>query len=795
MKQRRCHRVFSMKRLFPAFAIILGWASAAWAAPAPLTTLRAIHALTNDQASHALPVTFEATVTYFRSYEHLLFVQDGDVAIYVRPPTSAQLVPGDRVLVRGTMQASFRPIVIGESVTLLHHDAPPKPVPATFDELIRAQHDSMLVTVHAVIHAADLIVSTLAPARSASLQMLTEGGHIEANLDSEDANALKGLLDAEVEITGAAAGKFDDKMQQTGVVLYVSSLADIKVLKRSGASPWSLPVTPMDQVLAVYYLRDLTPRVRVQGTITYYQPGSAIVLQDGSRSLWIETHTREPLQIGDQADATGFPDARDRQLTMTDAEIQDSHILAPITPQPATWQQLGFWSDNKPDGHLYDLVSIEGQVVTEVREASQDEYVLAADGRLFTALYRHPHAIAVLPPMMQIPLGSRIRVTGICMIVDANTINPGEEAPFNILLRSFDDIAVVSRPSWLNIRNLIFAVSLLVVVVIAVGAWGWTLRRKVRTQTAALAKRIESEAAFERRMAQLEQRRSRVLEDINGSRPLAEILEEITEMVSFRLDGARCWCEVTDGARLGNYPPAPESMRVVSEQIPARVGSPLGVLFAGFERGTYPVATEIEALIVGTRLATLAIETRRLYSDLLHRSDFDLLTDVHNRFSLDKQLEALIEEARLKAGIFGLIYIDLDEFKQVNDLYGHRVGDLYLQEVAIRMKRQLRSRDMLARLGGDEFAVLVPVVRNRAAAEEIAQRLERSFDEPFAVEGFVLHGSASVGIALYPEDALTKDDLLSFADAAMYQAKNTNKQSEQALFDNENPVLTPKNQT
>ena len=158
-------------------------------------------------------------------------------------------------------------------------------------------------------------------------------------------------------------------------------------------------------------------------------------------------------------------------------------------------------------------------------------------------------------------------------------------------------------------------------------------------------------------------------------------------------------------------------------------------------------------------------------------------------------MEALIEEARQKAGIFGLIYIDLDEFKQVNDLYGHQVGDLYLQEVALRVKRQLRNVDMLARLGGDEFAVLVPVVRNRAAAEEIAQRLERSFDEPFAIEGFVLHGSASVGVALYPQDAVTKDSLLSFADAAMYVAKNTKRQIGQVPAGNQNPELTPKNQT
>jgi hypothetical protein len=85
----------------------------------PLTSLRAIHALTNAQASHQLPVLFEATVTYDRSYEQTLFVQDGDVAIFVRPAVPAQLEPGDRVLIKGTTHESFRPFVAASSVTVL----------------------------------------------------------------------------------------------------------------------------------------------------------------------------------------------------------------------------------------------------------------------------------------------------------------------------------------------------------------------------------------------------------------------------------------------------------------------------------------------------------------------------------------------------------------------------------------------------------------------------------------------------------------------------------------------------
>jgi diguanylate cyclase (GGDEF)-like protein len=575
---------------------------------------------------------------------------------------------------------------------------------------------------------------------------------------------------------------FDNKMQETGTKVQVSTMADVKVLKRAGSSPWTLPVTPMDEIFKGRQVRDLTARMRIHGTITYYQPGAAVVLQDGAKSLWISTHTTDPMRIGDVAEATGFPDARYNFLALTDGKIQDSHIFKPIPPQPSTWDHLATWNSGSPEGHQNDLVSIEGQVAAAVREDSQDEFVLVSDGKLFTAIYRHPPSNGTLPPMKQVPLGARIRVTGICMVVQANTVNPSvQEVPFNILLRSFDDVALIAEPSWLSVRNLILLVGLLLAVVFAVGARGWFIERKVRRQTATLA--------------YIERRRSRILEDINGSRPLAEIIEEITELVSFKLKGAPCWCQIVDGALLGNCPQKLSALRIVQHEIPAHSGPPRGTVFAAFDPLTRPSAIELEALSMAAGLATLAIETRRLYSDLLRRSEFDLLTDIHNRFSLDKRLEDQIDDARQNAGIFGLVYIDLDGFKQINDLYGHQVGDLFLQEVALRMKRQLRSVDTLARIGGDEFAALVPVVRSRADVEEIAVRLERCFDGPFDVEGNILHGSASVGIALYPQDANTKDSLLNAADAAMYVAKHIQRQSATAPAGHQNPGLTPEDYT
>jgi diguanylate cyclase (GGDEF)-like protein len=752
-----------MKKLLPAVAIILGCVSVAWAADsAPLTTLSAIHALTNEEAGRALPVAFEATVTYFRGYDHFLTVQDGSMAIFVRATTTAKLLPGDRILVRGTTKSSLRPAVLSHDITLLRHGVMPKPVPATYKQLVSSRFDCLLVAVHGAIRSADLVLGASNPVLSGRIRMLMDGGDVAVHVDTNDEDALEGLLDAEVEVTGVVEGRFDGKYQLTAIGLDVSSLANVKILHRAGVRPWSLPITPMDQILSGYYVQNLSRRMRVHGTITYYQPGSAVVLESGTKSLWIATRTSAPLRMGDQADATGFPAVLNGFLTLTEGEIRDHLLPSPITPLPVTWRQL---VDSR---HFFDLVSIQGEVVGEVRERAQDLYILSSDGQVFSAIYRHPETAGLIPPpMKQIPPGSTVNVSGICIAILENSKPTDHEAPFNILMRSPDDITVAAGPSWLNVRNLTLLVGVLLLAVIAAGAREWYVERRVRHETGALA--------------YIERRRGGILEDINGSRPLAEIVEGITELASLSLHGAPCWCQIADGAQLGNCPPKLTALRIVRHQIPARTGPPLGMIFAGFDPLAKPRANESEALSMAAELATLAIETRRLYTDLRHRSEFDLLTDIHNRFSLGKHLDAMIEEARRKAGIFGLIYMDLDKFKQVNDLCGHQTGDLYLQEAALRMKRQLRPGDLLARLGGDEFAALVSVVRNRAEAEEIAVRLERCFDEPFALEGHLLHGSVSIGLALYPEDGASQDSLLRAADAAMYQAKNIKKQIRQEM--------------
>lgn len=767
-----------MKRLAQLFVLFAACAPGVCAqSGAPLTSLRAVADLTNAQASRHMPADFEATVIYFRDYQKELFVQDGDTAIYVHASTSPNLTSGDRVRVRGEVRESFRPYVDSHEITLISHGAPPQALQATYEQMIHGKIDCLRVTVHAHVLSADIVPNSALRVPGMFLQMLVDGGQVDANINSTDQSALEPLLDADIEITGAVSGHFDNKMQQTGVLFHVQSLDDVKILRHAPVDPWSLPLTSMDRLITAYKVQNLGQRIRIHGTVTYYEPRTALVLQDGTKSMWVATQGGAPLHIGDTGDAIGFPDVQDGFLVLTGSEFRPSSTSAPVQPWPSTWQQLAA-GGNTAHSHAFDLVSIEGKLVAQVRQAAQDQYVLNEDGHLFAAAIRHNAELSpeALPAMRQIPVGTRVRVTGICILESANPFDG--DVPFHILMRSYDDIAVVARPSPVNVRHLIMLVAILLLVIFAVGAWSWRAERKRRRDAISVA--------------YLERRRNLILKEINGACSLDKILEHVTDLVTYKLQGAVCWYEIEDGSCFGQRPAKITSQRVIRQEIRGRSGALLGTLSIAIPSFVEIGPEESAAMALGTGLAKLAIETSHLYSDLVRRSEFDLLTEVPNRFALEKQLESLLEEASANGTMVGFIFIDLDRFKQINDRYGHRAGDVYLQEVARRMKCQLRPGDVLARLGGDEFGAVVPGIRSRSVAEEIALRLEHCFDEPFVAEGHEFEGAASLGIAVYPQDADSRDSLMSAADALMYAVKNRRRGPSERLAGHSEAVSSPR---
>jgi diguanylate cyclase (GGDEF)-like protein len=153
--------------------------------------------------------------------------------------------------------------------------------------------------------------------------------------------------------------------------------------------------------------------------------------------------------------------------------------------------------------------------------------------------------------------------------------------------------------------------------------------------------------------------------------------------------------------------------------------------------------------------------------DALH----DALTGLPNRILFRDRVEQATARARRTGGLFAVMIIDLDGFKEVNDTLGHHVGDVLLQRVATRLRSTLRECDTVSRLGGDEFAVLVPELYEANAAADAAHRLLASLQEPFELQDLTLGLQASLGIACYPDHGEDVDMLMQRADVAMYTAK------------------------
>ena len=168
-----------------------------------------------------------------------------------------------------------------------------------------------------------------------------------------------------------------------------------------------------------------------------------------------------------------------------------------------------------------------------------------------------------------------------------------------------------------------------------------------------------------------------------------------------------------------------------------------------------------------------AIERKRTQSRLEFLAQYDQLTELSNRTLFLDRLRCSLQRAQKDALRLAVLYLDMDNFKQINDSFGHSAGDLLLQEVAQRLRQCVRESDTVGRLGGDEFAVLLDNVGKQEDATLVAEKIIAALSAPYLLEGHSLISAPSVGIAVYPEHGQTEMQLVRHADEAMYVAKRS----------------------
>ena len=165
-------------------------------------------------------------------------------------------------------------------------------------------------------------------------------------------------------------------------------------------------------------------------------------------------------------------------------------------------------------------------------------------------------------------------------------------------------------------------------------------------------------------------------------------------------------------------------------------------------------------------------EQKRMVKQLAFRATHDGLTSVLNNAAFMERLTLAARQANIGGRKdIAVLFVDLNKFKQINDRYGHIVGDRLLIAIARRLRAAVRPSDSVARLGGDEFALLLEHVAHQHDVDAVVQRVQQALDNPFNVDGHEIWASASVGIALASEHGPRPQDMLRAADASMYQVK------------------------
>ncbi len=231
--------------------------------------------------------------------------------------------------------------------------------------------------------------------------------------------------------------------------------------------------------------------------------------------------------------------------------------------------------------------------------------------------------------------------------------------------------------------------------------------------------------------------------------------------------------------------------RVMRGMMPLLVVAPplLGWLrlqgeLAGLYGPAFGVAYTIGAMVITAMILTWTtaraldrseVERQRVDKVVFQLAHFDTLTGLPNRMLFEDRLRQALARARRATGTVGILFLDLDGFKAVNDTLGHEAGDRVLAEAARRIEGSLRSVDTAARLGGDEFTVVLEELRSAADVQVVARRLLVALNQTYAVAGTEVALSVSVGVSVFPGDSETPAELVAFADAAMYRAKRAGK--------------------
>ncbi len=721
-----------------------------------LQSIREIRPIKKVDPSHPIPVHIRGVITYYDTVAPNLFVQDrtGGVWVDLRG-LSSHPDPGDFVDIQGEVGIGFSPYIAKPVWKVLGKTPLPPPLHLDYDKAATGAFDSQWAEMEGVVRSFIL----QSEGSVLVIDVATPTGSFKVRLPDYHAPFPMQLVDAKVRFRGVCASDFNTREQLVAIHLLMPNFQQIQILQPAPDQPFSIPASPVNSIRR--FSSDLKDphRVKVVGVVTARFPQRGLFLMDSSGGVYVQTDQGTPAQPGDEVEAIGFPAEGTYSPVMKSGSIRltKRHFsLSPAQINGKTALKGG-----------YDAQLITLHAVVESTHQRQGDLVLGleTDDHIdFEATLRNPGA------SLSIPAGSTVLLTGICSVRPDENGNPAE---FEMVLRTPADLQVLASPPWLNARRGVTMVGGLLLVTVTIIGWVMVLRRRVQEQTRIIHRKLQAEAALEKRYRRVFERNTAGLFIAETDGKLIDCNDACARMLGF-VNRQDMLDRVEIAERIvSQFCQSPDPSESASNSSEHRFQRANGAWAWALSNARLVHNGNDQPIIEGM---LVDITERKLADEQIQfLAYYDSLTGLPNRTLLQDRLSKAVANARRHKERVAVLFLDLDRFKNINDSLGHSRGDLLLQKVSRRLALCARDQDTVARLGGDEFIMVLGAVEHAADAAVVAERVCREISSDFEIQGQVLNVSCSVGISLFPEHGEDVETLIKNADAAMYSSKEAGR--------------------
>jgi diguanylate cyclase (GGDEF)-like protein/PAS domain S-box-containing protein len=723
-------------------------------------TVSELFNLSKDEAGTGDPVELDVVVTYSDPEWGLLFVQDPTGVTFVDMHGSRISYPlGARVHLSAVSAASASgPRLEHPKITVLGRGAFPRPLQQSVPQLDAGEAESHWVATEGVLHPCNVNWTRVC------FRLVDAGRQVWLAVRDADTQTSQSMIGARVRVRGVVGQHKDDADKRIGAQLFVNSLKEIEVVE--SPQPGIDPMAIRD--LSAPNAGDRAPRLKhVRGTVIWQSP-DLFFIHDSTGSTFVGTVKPTGVHTGENVDVIGFPSRGEFGLELADSSVS---ILSGGASSQAN-APLGVTAAEVLSSTLNGRrVHLHAHVVAQRATPGEFVYTLEDGGQRFSAVLLRSDTTREI---VGISRGSVLDLTGVALIPSGSGAGPDG---FIVLVESPADIAVQGGYPWFTVHRALAASGFALLCILAPLIWVKQLRATVRKQTAVHRRQMESEFQLASKFQRLFERNLAAVFTWKADGTIVECNDAFVRLLGFNLRdqliGRSFWdfeaepllkallCRGPLDEALSNRETCLRRddgglVHLLANIIPVQTVE--GVLY------------ETTAIDV-TQLRQHQIELQRAKDAAVRDSLVDLLTGLPNRRHLLEALSARIAAAARDGSMVGLLYLDLDGFKLVNDSLGHAIGDELLVQVANSLAFWIPESDVLARLGGDEFMVIMNSLRRKEDASELAANLLGAVAKTFHVRGHELAIGVSIGISIFPDDGTGAEELMQEADGAMYAAK------------------------